>query len=66
MKDIKSAKLSGNGYTPKQLSSAKNSSSKGVSISGSLSKAIYGLRAARNNQIVTSRWEKANYSIACA
>ena len=55
MKDIKSAKLSGNGYTPKQLSSAKNSSSKGVSISGSLSKAIYGLRAARNNQIVTSR-----------
>ena len=49
MKDIKSAKLSGNGYTPKQFSSAKNSSSKGVNISGSLSKAIYGLRAARNN-----------------
>ena len=51
MKDIRSAKIPGNGYTPKQVSSTKSASSKGVSISNSLSKAIYGLKAARTNSI---------------
>ena len=50
IKNIQSARLAGSGYTRDPVASTKSASSK-RSISNSLSKAIYGLKAARTNSI---------------